>query len=231
MRDINRERLNRERWERQKKGIKDRRREQENRGCNSADCSGLTQTCFTRCGFLWSSLRPTSFSNSPCTQLMALWALLESSAKQLCLWFSHGNTILCWSQALWSNTVISSLMWSGGSYAVEIKQEIKLSFICKFRSRYNTGAVQAGLWLAVLESGPFHCMLCWLCLCHEMFFTAGQVRSLWCPQPEHLSLIRQAFQSCCHGYLERGRPRTKAHYWQLVHLFSLWGFLTTSLPS
>lgn len=113
----------------------------------------------------------------------------------------------------------------------EIKQEIKLSFICKFRLRYITGAVQAGLWLAVLESGPFHCMLCWLCLCHEMFFTAGQVWSLWCPQPEHLSLIRQAFQSCCHGYLERGRLRTKAHYWQLVHLFSLWGFLTTSLPS
>lgn len=74
----------------------------------------------------------------------------------------------------------------------------------------------------MLDSGSFgiQCvvlLLPWVCLCHEMFFTARQVWSLRCPRPEHLSLIRQAFQSCCHAYLERGRPRTKADHWQLVH--------------
>lgn len=122
-----------------------------------------------------------------------------------------------------------SLMFSFGTCAVEIalrkQSQIKLSFICNFRANedyHETSQSNVGWTLtrAVLESSPWYCLLLWVCLCHEMFFTARQVWSLWCPQPEHLSLIRQAFQSCCHGYLERGRPRTKADYWQLVHFIA-----------
>lgn len=65
---------------------------------------------------------------------------------------------------------------------------------------------------AVLDSGPGYYLLLrgFIAVMRCFFFVFSlPTAPLWraqCPQPERLSLIKQAFQSRCHGYLERETP-------------------------
>lgn len=83
---------------------------------------------------------------------------------------------------------------------------------CVFRASWDH--VEDGIltW-AVLDSSPAFCLVLGVYRCHEMVFFSPPAAPLWwarCLQPERLSLIKQAFQSRCHGYLEREMPGQRA---------------------